>query len=124
MQTLTAPNANDSMAVDARMEIDLRVGAAFTRFQTMRFRNKFQGNTCKCVADSLGLSESIISYGPCQFPTLGFVVDRYWKIQNFIPEDFWTIECSIKKKVCVRPFSLTLEGWNCSFQLEKRSIVR
>lgn len=26
-----------------------------------------------------------------QFPTLGFVVERYWQIQNHVPEDFWYI---------------------------------
>lgn len=30
--------------------------------------------------------------GSCQFPTLGFVVDRYMAIQNFVPEDFWQID--------------------------------
>ena len=30
--------------------------------------------------------------GSCQFPTLGFVVDRYFKVKNFIPEKFWSIQ--------------------------------
>jgi DNA topoisomerase III len=29
--------------------------------------------------------------GSCQFPTLGFVVDRYLRVKNFKPETFWTI---------------------------------
>lgn len=31
------------------------------------------------------------SIGPCQFPTLGFVVDQFKKVDSFIPEDFWRI---------------------------------
>jgi DNA topoisomerase-3 len=30
--------------------------------------------------------------GSCQFPTLGFVVDRYWRVRNFRPETFWAIK--------------------------------
>ena len=26
-----------------------------------------------------------------QFPTLGFIVERYWEIQAHEPEEFWTI---------------------------------
>lgn len=29
--------------------------------------------------------------GPCQFPTLGFVVDQYERVQAFVPETFWYI---------------------------------
>lgn len=65
IRTLTPPDENMSKAADARQEIDLRIGCAYTRFQTMLLR------------DSLPESESIVSYGPCQFPTLGFVVERY-----------------------------------------------
>lgn len=56
-------------------------GAAFTRFQTMRFRRVFP----RILADSL------ISYGSCQFPTLGFVVERYKQINDFISEMFWKL---------------------------------
>ena len=31
--------------------------------------------------------------GPCQFPTLGFVVDRHKEIESFHSETYWTIDC-------------------------------
>lgn len=96
-------------------EIDLRIGASFTRFQTMLLKDAF-------VLDDTGDDRNIIlSYGPCQvlhyrvwtedtkwcllsswcnmffalqFPTLGFIVERFWEIQAHEPEEFWTINCS------------------------------
>lgn len=38
------------------------------------------------------LVDKLISYGSCQFPTLGFVVDRYKDVESFIPEPFWKIK--------------------------------
>lgn len=40
------------------------------------------------------LKDQLISYGSCQFPTLGFVVERYKAIERFIPEPFWKIVVS------------------------------
>ncbi len=39
-----------------------------------------------------GERQKVISYGSCQFPTLGFVVDRYLRVRNFVPETFWYIK--------------------------------
>jgi DNA topoisomerase-3 len=39
----------------------------------------------------------VISYGSCQFPTLGFVVDRYLRVRNFVPEPFWLIRVAHTK---------------------------
>jgi DNA topoisomerase-3 len=80
MQTLQNLDMKAISAVTARMEVDLRVGAALTRFLTMRFRNRFEA-----------LQNRILSYGGCQFPTLGFVVEAYRRVQSFIPENFWHI---------------------------------
>ncbi|KAK2708062.1 hypothetical protein QYM36_015676 [Artemia franciscana] len=71
-----------SDAVDVRSELDLRIGAAFTRFQTLRLKRVFPS----VITDG-----KIISYGSCQFPTLGFVVERFKSIESFIPEAFWKI---------------------------------
>lgn len=35
--------------------------------------------------------------GPCQFPTLGFVVDRYIEVMSFVPEPFWYIDVMHKR---------------------------
>jgi DNA topoisomerase III len=42
------PNPRMSDAVDARMEIDLRLGAIFTRFQTLRLQKKFHELKSEC----------------------------------------------------------------------------
>ncbi|KAI9352057.1 DNA topoisomerase [Obelidium mucronatum] len=73
-------------AVEARQELDLRIGAAFTRFQTLQLRQQFNQ-----------LDGMIISYGSCQFPTLGFIVDQYEKCARFKEELFWKIQVVLKK---------------------------
>lgn len=87
LRNLTDPNKAESDAVDVRMELDLRIGFAFTRFQTSRWRYKYEFQT----------DATTISYGPCQFPTLGFVVDQYWKHMHFKPESFWHLDLEVVK---------------------------
>ena len=82
--------------MDARQELDLKVGVAFTRFQTKFFQGKY-GN----------LDSTVISYGPCQTPTLSFCVERHDRIQSFQPETFWAIAATIQKDQ--QPVQLT---WN------------
>ena len=86
INNLVLPNKNESDAVDARQEIDLRIGASFTRWQTKALQNRFIE------------IDGLVSYGPCQFPTLGFVVEQYLRRNNFNPEPFWTIEVIISTR--------------------------
>jgi DNA topoisomerase-3 len=80
MSNLGIPNRLASEAVEARQEMDLRIGAAFTRLQQIGLK------------PALGVAEAALpktlTFGPCQLPCLGFVVDRHFAIQNFVKEKF------------------------------------
>ena len=54
MEKLGEPNKNLSDAVRARQEIDLRMGASFTRFQSLSFQHIIGPQ-----------SKMLLSYGPC-----------------------------------------------------------
>lgn len=87
-------------AVEARQELDLRVGAALTRLQTLDIKR------------SIPELESLISYGPCQFPTLGFVVEQYERVRNFVPEKFWYVLVTDKRREALgRPLQTVDFRW-------------
>lgn len=85
---LVEPDHSSSLAVDVRQELDLRIGAAFTRFQTMYLQNQ---NLRPAVNPETGKSP-VVSYGSCQFPTLGFVVQRYKEREDFVSQPFWFLD--------------------------------
>ncbi|BAM40922.1 DNA topoisomerase III [Theileria orientalis strain Shintoku] len=80
-------------AVETRQEIDLRIGkcaqktvelgSSITRFLTLKYKN------------AIRTQAKILSYGTCQLPTLGFVVERYLQIENFQREPYWTINVNV-----------------------------
>lgn len=85
------PSQRDAEAVDARIELDLRTGAVWTRFLSLRYRQRHAG------------LEETVSYGACQFPTLGFVVHRFNQIESFVPEAFWRLVLEMEKDGKVVP---------------------
>lgn len=80
-------------AVGTRIEIDLRSGYAFTRLLSNFLQSRVSAN-------NKNKDKKTISYGTCQFPTLGFVVDRYKRVRLFISEPFWRIHViTLKDKI-------------------------
>ncbi|KAI1331258.1 DNA topoisomerase [Xylariaceae sp. FL0255] len=106
-RNLTLLDQKQVNAVASRMELDLRLGAAFTRFLTLNLK-------------TLGepLDNLVISYGSCQFPTLGFVVDRYFRVRNFKPEPFWSIKVMHKRDGIDVNFS-----WSRHHLFDRASVV-
>lgn len=86
INSLDVLNENISNMVSTRQEIDLRAGSAYTRFLTKQLQKFVLTNN----------DNSVISYGPCQFPTLGIIVDRWLVIKNFVSRDFWVFELFLK----------------------------
>lgn len=85
-QNIGEPNSALSRSVDTRQELDLRVGVAMSRLLTWRCvglaRRKYSDAT------------KLVSYGPCQTPTLSFCVDRAHAIEAFESQVYWKVKAS------------------------------
>ena len=101
------PNENEAKSVDARQEIDLKLGVAFTRYQTRFFQGKYGD-----------LDSSCISYGPCIIPTLWFCVNRHHEIQAFQPETFYGLEVAFN---CPDGSTVYL-GWERQRLFDQRAV--
>jgi DNA topoisomerase-3 len=84
---LKEPDAALSRSVDARQELDLRVGVAFTRLLTWK--------TVGLARKRFDPATRVVSYGPCQTPALSFCVDRARQIEQFRPNDYWKVKIEV-----------------------------
>ncbi|MEM1597573.1 MAG: type IA DNA topoisomerase [Pyrobaculum sp.] len=69
--------------VFTRMQIDLTLGAVFTRFLTLTVKKSLERG-------------QFLSYGPCQTPVLGIVVSRELERANFVPEKYYVIKAVVE----------------------------
>lgn len=99
LKNLTLINYDEVNAVDTRIQMDLRTGFCITRILTE--------NLIK-ISNELEINKQInvLSYGSCQIPTLGFVVERFLQIVLFKSEIFYSIKidipCFYKKTCCLK----------------------
>lgn len=107
------PDAKQALAVEARQIVDLKVGVAFTRLQTNYMRQTF-----------VDFKDAMISYGPCQIPTLGLVVSRHLSIKSFKPTKYFQLNFTgaLKDKEEVI-FPLTMREHDNNFNVRADAVV-
>ena len=78
---------NVSLSVDARQVIDLKIGVSFTRFLT---------SSIMPALTELSENYKMLSYGPCQTPTLWFCVNRQNEMKNFVSTPYYKLYIEVE----------------------------
>ncbi|KAG5832859.1 hypothetical protein ANANG_G00295660 [Anguilla anguilla] len=95
-ESLTQPDVNVSDAVDVRQELDLRIGASFTRFQTLRLQKIFPAS----------LSNQLISYGSFTHEMGEEEVEFGWKRHRL----FSHTACLVLYQICMEDPIATVDA--------------
>ena len=69
-------------SAESRQSLDLAWGAVLTRFLSLASKQ---------------VGKDFLSVGRVQSPTLALVVDREREIEDFVPEDYWTLHAKFSK---------------------------
>ncbi|TLZ66477.1 MAG: DNA topoisomerase I [Methanobacteriota archaeon] len=69
-------------SAESRQVVDLAWGAALTRFVSIAAKR---------------LGKDFLSVGRVQSPTLALIVNREREIENFVPQDFWSVTATFEK---------------------------
>lgn len=117
-------------AVEARIILDLKVGAAFTRLQTLVLQGRVPQIADEKSVVSYGMLPVYLAHipilprtGPCQFPTLGFVVQRYSHVKNFAPETFWYIYLSLTRRSASQGDEETKFNWRRNHLFDELAVA-
>ncbi len=75
-------------SAESRQSLDLAWGAVLTRFLSLASKQ---------------VGKDFLSVGRVQSPTLALIVDREREIEDFVPEDYWTLHAKFSKAVEGQP---------------------
>ena len=77
-----------AQSAESRQSIDLAWGAVLTRFLSIASKQ---------------VGRDYLSVGRVQSPTLALIVDREREIENFVPQDYWTLSTKFSKLADATP---------------------
>ena len=81
-------------SAESRQAVDLAWGAVLTRFLSLASKQ---------------VGRDFLSVGRVQSPTLALVVDREREIEDFVPQDYWTLHATLRKAVDGAPVDFTAD---------------
>ena len=97
-----------AQSAESRQSIDLAWGAVLTRFLSL-------------ASNQLG--RDFLSVGRVQSPTLALIVDREREIEDFVPQDYWTLHATFRKAVNGTPTDFTAAHTNGPFWAHREAVA-
>ena len=93
-------------SAESRQSVDLAWGAVLTRFLSI-------------ASNQLG--RDFLSVGRVQSPTLALIVDREREIENFVPQEYWTLHARFHKNVDGAPVEFEADHEHGPFWARKEA---
>lgn len=99
-----------ALACEAKHIFDLKVGVAFTRQLTNNLAETLKVNR-----------KAVVSFGPCQNPTMALVIERELEIERFVPQKYYVIAADVVFNNNKKVFGVYLDNENTKFNSKEEA---